>query len=162
MLIVWAIFVVSSLLMVAAAALLIGFFRSRGEAKPQFEDWMTFFGFSLLVVTATFLSGWWIFFKPSESAKSIRDYTQIERQDALQNSSGRWMSDSPTDIVRTLVSNNVRGCGEFHYKINFRSTGEYLVYCTRDGRKWTAYVVWPNIDRVYGPADPDPSIAPPY
>ena len=39
-----------------------------------------------------------------------------------------------------------------------RIKGEYLVYCTQDGKTWTAYLVWASIKKIMGPYPPDPSI----
>lgn len=77
---------------------------------------------------------------------------------------GPWQSEPKIEIVKLLVANNARGCGEFYWRTRDGETGpyaEYLVYCTRDGRQWTAWLLWPRINRAAGPAAIYPDIAPP-
>lgn len=69
-----------------------------------------------------------------------------------------WRTDFHTGITQALIANNVRGCGEYKYRESRKDRGEYLVYCTRDGKMWTAYLVWASIKKVMGPYPPDPSI----
>ena len=74
---------------------------------------------------------------------------------------GAW-SDAPhPGIMRALVSNKVVGCGQYSYKAAASSSGEYLVYCTRDGKNWVAYLVWPNIGNIIGPNRISLDIPPP-
>lgn len=108
--------------------------------------------FALIVAMGAFFSGRWLLdtaSNPTQSGEISQDYL------------GKWRSDANSDIIRTLMSHSVRGCGEFYYKPSTWNNGEYLVYCTRDGETWSAYLVWPNIDRINGPSMPEPSISPP-
>lgn len=113
--------------------------------------------FGLFFALIAYWSGSWLFFTDKETEIP----RQIPRQELADDYLGPWRSNAPSNIIRTLISNNVRGCGEFQYKPSDRNSGEYLVYCTPDGRNWAAYIVWPNIDRISGPAHPDPKISPP-
>jgi hypothetical protein len=79
---------------------------------------------------------------------------------------GPWQDDPSTEDFRTIVKalsvNDVRGCGEFHYRPSTHHNNEYLVYCTRDGKVWRAYQVWPRITQVTGPQPPAVGVPPPY
>ena len=58
-------------------------------------------------------------------------------------------------IVKTLMINDVRGCGFWYYRPRAYRPNEYLVYCTRDGKVWVAYRVWPyDWQAVKGPLQP--------
>jgi hypothetical protein len=74
---------------------------------------------------------------------------------------GSWRTDAPASIVRTLASNNVKGCGEFAYRQRANGSQEYLVYCTRDGTSWAAWLAWTASNKVQGPYAPDTSLLPP-
>mgnify|MGYP007022264338 CR=1 FL=1 len=71
---------------------------------------------------------------------------------------GPWVSDVDLAITRALIRNNVSGCGQYKYRSSSQNSGEYLVYCSRDGETWTAYIVWPNVEKAMGPLAPDPSL----
>lgn len=63
---------------------------------------------------------------------------------------GHWQE--PTgDVMRTLARNHVAGCGEFYQKPAAFAQAEYAVACTRDGKNWNVWLVWPVIDKVLGP-----------
>ena len=47
-----------------------------------------------------------------------------------------WRDDFNLPISKALAQNSVRGCGEFKYRPSSRDKGEFLVYCTRDGKNW--------------------------
>ncbi|CAM8642509.1 hypothetical protein MCEMSEM18_03523 [Comamonadaceae bacterium] len=74
---------------------------------------------------------------------------------------GTWSDTPNAGIMRALASNNVAGCGQYSYKAAAGSSSEYLVYCTRDGKNWMAYLVWPKIGKVMGPNRTSPDIPPP-
>lgn len=65
---------------------------------------------------------------------------------------GPWLSDGNEfgGIVNALMQNSIRGCGEFYYRVanGDGSTGEALVYCTRDGQSWTHYIVFYRVGKV--------------
>ena len=69
--------------------------------------------------------------------------------------SGAWAAPTP-DVMRTLATNGVRGCGEFYQKANSRYQGEFAVACNRmpDGSGRPAgvgYLVWTGSGQVQGP-----------
>jgi len=66
-----------------------------------------------------------------------------------------WNTDFNIGISQALVANKIRDCGEFKYKKSKEHNGEYLVYCTRDGANWSAYLVWAPIKKVMGPYKAD-------
>lgn len=63
-----------------------------------------------------------------------------------------WLTDGPAfdEIAVTLGRSSIGGCGEFHYRLakGEPDAGEALVYCTSDGRNWTHYLVFYNINKV--------------
>lgn len=71
---------------------------------------------------------------------------------------GPWQDDFNMSITKALSKNRITGCGEYKYRAHKSSSNEYLVYCTRDGNHWTAYLVWDLIGKVMGPYKTDPSI----
>mgnify|MGYP006948856663 CR=1 FL=1 len=54
-------------------------------------------------------------------------------------------------IGKTLVKNNVTGCGEYYLRSSSQSKGSYLVGCSSDGTNWTYYMVWVYAEKVMGP-----------
>lgn len=71
---------------------------------------------------------------------------------------GPWREDFEAGISKALASKDIHDCGQYKYRESLVNSGEYLVYCTRDGNNWTAYLVWANIGEVTGPHTPDPSL----
>lgn len=78
---------------------------------------------------------------------------------------GPWREDLKPELVKLLVKNSARGCGEFWWRTRDGETGqfaEYLVYCTRDGQNWTAWLLWPGSGRASGPTGISDGPPPPY
>lgn len=73
---------------------------------------------------------------------------------------GPWKDDFNGSISKALAQNSVRGCGEFKYRESRMNRGEYLVYCTRDGSNWIAYLVWTSSKKVTGPHQVSAAIPP--
>ena len=71
---------------------------------------------------------------------------------------GPWREEFDLSITKALAVNNIKGCGQYMYRAHYRQKGEYLVYCTGDGKFWTSYLVWAPTERVMGPYPPDPTI----
>lgn len=71
-----------------------------------------------------------------------------------------WREDAEPTIIRTLLKNNVNGCGQFQWRRSATARDEFLIYCTRDGRAWTAFQVWPSINKVLGPYRTSASLPP--
>lgn len=69
-----------------------------------------------------------------------------------------WRENFNLEITRSLSNKNIRGCGQYKFRESSKDKGEYLVYCSRDGRNWLAYIVWPNINNVMGPYPTDSSL----
>lgn len=77
---------------------------------------------------------------------------------------GPWRDDLKIELVKLLVANKARGCGEFWWRTRNGETGpyaEYLVYCTRDGKRWTAWLLWPGSGRAQGPSEIADGLPPP-
>lgn len=153
-LIVGAIFSVCCLLLLGVMFMLVARPPEQESNAPDIWSKAIFTGFGLLIGAIAYWSGSWLFRSDDEAT--------APRQEITEEYPGGWRSDAPGNIIQTLIANNARGCGEFHYKPSAWNSGEYLVYCTADGKNWAAYLVWPNVDRISGPARPDPSISPPH
>ena len=66
---------------------------------------------------------------------------------SLSEYSGSWEDSFNLKIQKALVKNHVRGCGEYKYK-KHNEYDEYLVSCTRDGKKWVNYIVYPTSGEI--------------
>lgn len=73
---------------------------------------------------------------------------------------GPWRDESNVLISKALVQNSIKGCGEFKYRPSSKNKGEFLVYCTRDGKNWVAYLVWAPVGKVTGPHQISAAIPP--
>lgn len=71
---------------------------------------------------------------------------------------GPWQHEFSPEITKALTVNRVAGCGQYKYREDAKKTQEYIVYCSRDGKRWLAYIVWPSIERLMGPYNPSPSL----
>lgn len=69
-----------------------------------------------------------------------------------------WKRDAVPALTRTLAKNGVRGCGDFAWRQRADGSSEYLVYCTRDGRTWSAWLAWTASEKVQGPYSPDAAL----
>lgn len=63
---------------------------------------------------------------------------------------GEWKETALTDLSIALAHNKISGCGQFEHRRHVKGD-EYLVACTRDGERWTGYIVFPLIKKVVGP-----------
>lgn len=52
------------------------------------------------------------------------------------------------EITRALVKSDVRGCGQYRWQPVLNRRGEFRVYCTADGERYTGYRVLPGSGRV--------------
>lgn len=114
--------------------------------KTVFFSWKKL-GLSFLIFMVIMLVGSWIggFLKPP--SKVIPD--RKLGMEALYPPP--WRSDFDLPIARSLSKHGVTGCGEFQYRESSQHSREYMVYCTRDGNTWTAYLVWSGAEKVMGP-----------
>lgn len=71
---------------------------------------------------------------------------------------GDWNWEYNNAITASLAQAKVRDCGIIRYRVSRDSSSEFLVYCSNDNENWSAYLVWPNINKVLGPYQPDPSL----
>lgn len=71
---------------------------------------------------------------------------------------GPWQDNYDQRITKTLVVNGITGCGEYKFKEDAKKSKSYVVYCSRDGKNWLAYIVWAASEKVMGPFPPDPSL----
>jgi hypothetical protein len=76
---------------------------------------------------------------------------------------GPWLKGSP-QVMMLLLKHQAEGCGKVYMKVAKNSPADpafkdYLLYCTDDGKNWTAWEVWPGSDQVLGPGAPVVGIA---
>ncbi len=91
-------------------------------------------------------------------AASVMPVLAMGEDSIAQKYPGPWVYDFNTPITTALVGADVSGCGIYRYRVSRESSSEFLVYCSSDNENWTAYLVWPNIEKVMGPYPPDPSL----
>jgi len=84
--------------------------------------------------------------------------TPAKEPTMLERYPGPWKEDINVPIIKTLAFNKVRTCATLKYRESAQHKGEFFVYCSVDGSLWTAYIVWPNTERLMGPYPPDPTI----
>jgi len=68
---------------------------------------------------------------------------------------GPWRENVPEELLAAMGKNHIRSCGQIKFQESVKQKGEYLVYCTRDGEHWTAYLVWSDNEKVMGPYPAD-------
>ncbi|MCH5490484.1 hypothetical protein [Pseudomonas syringae] len=71
---------------------------------------------------------------------------------------GPWLEKFDQRISKTLAVNGIRGCGQYKFKEDAKQSKSYIVYCSRDGENWLAYIVWAASEKVMGPYAPDSSL----
>jgi hypothetical protein len=71
---------------------------------------------------------------------------------------GPWKEDFHVGITRALAINKIEGCGQYKYRQSSNMDNEYVVYCTRDGKTWVSYLVFPQIEKALGPYSIDPKL----
>ena len=67
---------------------------------------------------------------------------------------GEWVSATNSEvqkITKTLIKNNISGCGEYYVKESKENNNEYLVACSSDVKNWNLYIVWSEIGEIQGP-----------
>jgi hypothetical protein len=77
----------------------------------------------------------------SSTGSSVIDDTRTYEQS--------WRSPSNEELVsisKLMIKNNISGCGEYHIKEI--ENNEFVIACSADGKNWTYYVAWPNIDEI--------------
>lgn len=82
-----------------------------------------------------------------------------DRRTVAERYPGKWIDEFNVDISRTLAAHNARDCGEYRWRRSADSNSEFLVVCSRDGRKWQQYLVFTASQKAIGPDKLDPSIA---
>jgi hypothetical protein len=95
---------------------------------------------------------WWPFKSKDDDQPAKPQLTLAERFP------GHWRLDGNGTINMVLATHKIRGCGEYRYRQSAQTRDEYLVYCTRDGKEWTPYVVRADLDEIWGPYTLDPSV----
>ena len=74
---------------------------------------------------------------------------------------GSWRNSAHVDLEKTLSAHHVDDCSLMAYRHHRTVQGQYLVYCSKDGRRWTAWLAWPGAQKVMGPYSPDPLVPAP-
>jgi hypothetical protein len=65
---------------------------------------------------------------------------------------GPWL-EVTQEIREVLAVRKVSACSQAVGRQSSRNPGEYLLYCTRDGKFWTSWRVQPAAQKVDGPGD---------
>jgi len=73
---------------------------------------------------------------------------------------GPWL-EITQEIRDVLVLNRVSACSQAVARQSSRSSGEYLLYCTTDEKRWTSWHVQSATHKVCGPGRLLEGIAPP-
>jgi hypothetical protein len=63
---------------------------------------------------------------------------------------GPWL-EVTQEIMDVLALNKVSDCSQAMGRQSSRNPGEYLLYCTRDEKLWTSWLVQPAAHKVRGP-----------
>ena len=63
---------------------------------------------------------------------------------------GPWL-EVTQEIREVLALRKVSACSQAVGRQSSRNPGEYLLYCTRDGKLWTSWRVLPAAQKVRGP-----------
>ncbi|CAK15054.1 hypothetical protein; putative signal peptide [Pseudomonas entomophila L48] len=72
---------------------------------------------------------------------------------------GPWVTTANAQIESALERLGADGCYKYKYRASRDSESEFVVYCASRGSGWnSAYLLWPNIDRIMGPYPTDPSM----
>jgi hypothetical protein len=73
---------------------------------------------------------------------------------------GPWL-ELTQEIRDVLTLNNVSACSQAMGRQSSQDPGEYLLYCTRDEKRWTSWHVQPATRTVRGPFTLSEDIPPP-
>ncbi|HET7166132.1 MAG TPA: hypothetical protein VFI94_13430 [Pseudolabrys sp.] len=63
---------------------------------------------------------------------------------------GPWL-EITEEVRETLALHKISACNEAVGRQSSINSGEYLLYCTRDERFWTSWLVQPATHKVRGP-----------
>jgi hypothetical protein len=92
---------------------------------------------------------------------ALAAYSAVAAADLGRDYPGPWKRDAQPQLTRTLAKAGARGCGDYAWRQHASQSSEFLVYCTRDGRTWSAWLAWTAADRVMGPYPADPALPAP-
>lgn len=85
-----------------------------------------------------------------------------KKETMVERYPGPWQSSENARLRKVLEANKATGCETLYWRTYHNEpTTDYLVYCSPDGKTWTAWLVWTSIKQVVGPTDVFPDIAPP-
>jgi len=96
--------------------------------------------------------------QPVATSANTKQHPQTQELSLSERYPGPWREEFNPSITKALAAKRVGGCGQYKYRKSTKDGEEYLVYCTADGRNWSAYLVWPAIEEVTGPHLPDPTL----
>jgi hypothetical protein len=97
----------------------------------------------------------------ARAAFSVALAATAHASDFSQQYPGTWSDAANKSLSMALAKNGARDCGEYYYRKAATGGGEFLVYCTPNGRTWSAYLVWLPSGNVMGPYKPSTDLAPP-
>lgn len=75
----------------------------------------------------------------------------------MEEFTSKWESPGPelAKIVKALIVDEVRDCGEFHIRRSLKDNAKLLIAGTKDGSAWSYYFVWTDRQQVAGPLPDD-------
>lgn len=79
---------------------------------------------------------------------------QKSRHDSKDPYPGPWEESFHSGLTGALIDSEIKECGQYKYRHSSEYSGEYLVWCTSDGKNWREYLVWLPSEKVTGPHQP--------
>jgi len=96
--------------------------------------------------------------QPAPVSANTRQHVQNQELSLNERYPGPWREGFNLSITKALAAKRIGGCGQYKYRKSAKDGEEYLVYCTSDGRNWSAYLVSPATEEITGPHLPDPTL----
>lgn len=69
-----------------------------------------------------------------------------------------WRNSATPYIDGKLKESEIKDCIKYVWRPHLHDSNAYLIYCTKDESKWTAYTIWNHT--LFGPYAPRPEITP--
>jgi len=75
----------------------------------------------------------------------------------MEKFTSKWESPGSEleEIVKALIADEVRDCGEFYVRRSVENPEKYLIAGSANGKNWSYYFVWLDRSQVAGPLSED-------
>jgi len=74
------------------------------------------------------------------------------KRSATNDYPGPWLDEFNLPLVQLIAKKNIRVCGEMYFKrYKGKSDSDFLVKCSREGKKFYYFLAFPRIDELQGP-----------